>query len=296
MCKGLHGLATNWNECKFSFLTQHLLPVYTFVAPAPANECAECSHVVCCDAFWFTWISLGFLSVWNQTKPWDEAASLQTHQLIQSKQAIGVKAPLESPASPTKTVCEQTPVWLINKEKAAVCVHFYVMYMILYMYLTVMMPVLFFVFFLIFQIVSAVQYCHQRRIVHRDLKVKVCETISPHDYPHQSLPVGVDSPRCALPLFLFTAGREPVVRCRYEHQDSWFRLQQWVHCGQQTGYFLWLSAIRCSRTLPGEEVRWSRGGCLESRGYPLHTGQRLTALWWTEPKGGQLFCLFVCLF
>lgn len=147
MCKGLHGLATNWNECKFSFLTQHLLPVYTFVAPAPANECAECSHVVCCDAFWFTWISLGFLSVWNQTKPWDEAASLQTHQLIQSKQAIGVKAPLESPASPTKTVCEQTPVWLINKEKAAVCVHFYVMYMILYMYLTVMMPVLFFVFF-----------------------------------------------------------------------------------------------------------------------------------------------------
>lgn len=97
---------------------------------------------------------------------------------------------------------------------------------------------------------------------------------------------------------LSTSGREPAVRCRHEHKDCRLWLQQWVHFGQQAGHFLWLAAVRCSRALSGKEVWWTRSGRLEPRGHPLHAGQRITALRWTEPKGVNLFwdvILAVCI-
>lgn len=85
------------------------------------------------------------------------------------------------------------------------------------------------------------------------------------------------------------SGGESAARRRHEHQDRRLWLQQWVHRGQQVGHFLRLASVRSAGTLPGEEVRRARSGCLEPGGDSVHAGQRLVALWRTEPEGGTSF-------
>lgn len=94
---------------------------------------------------------------------------------------------------------------------------------------------------------------------------------------------------------MYDSGGEPSAGCRRQHQDRRLRLQQRVHAGQQAGHVLWLAALRCPRAFPGQEVRWARGGCLESRSHPVHAGQRLSALWWAEPEGKWIGGVTVCL-
>lgn len=58
---------------------------------------------------------------------------------------------------------------------------------------------------------------------------------------------------------------------------------------QQAGYILRQPAVRGARTLPGQEVRRSRGGRMESRRYSLYARFRQPPLRWAEPQGGLAF-------
>lgn len=88
-----------------------------------------------------------------------------------------------------------------------------------------------------------------------------------------------------IPTSSFCLGGKPPSGLRYEYKNCWFWLQQWIHFWKQAGYILWESTICSPWTFPGKEVWWARGGCVESRSYPLYVGQRFPAFRWPKFKG-----------
>ncbi|CAM9135194.1 unnamed protein product [Bubo scandiacus] len=102
------------------------------------------------------------------------------------------------------------------------------------------------------QIVSAVHYCHQKNIVHRDLKAEN--------------------------LLLDADANIKIADFGFSNEFT---------LGSKLDTFCGSPPLRRPRALPGQEIRRPRGRYLESGRHPLHPGQRLFALRRPQPQGGQ---------
>lgn len=101
------------------------------------------------------------------------------------------------------------------------------------------------------QIVSAVEFCHNKGIVHRDLKV----TKKPPTRESKSMS-NSDNMK---PFSVFTGWKSPA-RLQSQHQNSGFRFQQFLPSRWAARDVVRIAALRSARSLRGQEVHgtWNR--------------------------------------
>ncbi len=151
------------------------------------------------------------------------------------------------------------------------------------------------------QIVSAVQYMHQKRIVHRDLKV-------PSQFLRDNLPFlflkFVKKLQNKINYFLAfflervkkeqlpknSSGWKLASRQRNEHQNRRFRFLEWVHAWHEAWHILRLASVRRAWAVPGQKVRRARSRRVVTRRHLVHTGIWKSALRRPEPKRASRTC------
>lgn len=103
------------------------------------------------------------------------------------------------------------------------------------------------------QILSAVEYCHNRRVVHRDLKVGDCCVAESRD------------PRTTI-WFSFQGGKLTDGQ-QYGYENSRLRIQQLLQTERATVHVVRFAAVRRAGGFPGAEIRrtgnWYLGECFD---------------------------------